>query len=63
MACDGGRANGCANLAGMYQDGTGVEKDQAQAAILNRKACDGEASTACASLGLQYDNGEGVNKD
>jgi TPR repeat protein len=51
------------NLATMYRDGTGVAKDETEAARWFRKAADAGNSRAMANLGTAYENGGGVKKD
>jgi len=45
--CDQGRALACAVLGAMYDEGTGVKKDVAQAVAFYRKACDGRSPMGC----------------
>jgi TPR repeat protein len=47
----------------MYVNGTGVARDDAQAATFARKACDSGYSRGCFNLGWMYENGRGVGKD
>jgi TPR repeat protein len=47
-ACDGGKAQECADLASMYSRGEGVPQDKPKAAELYRKACELGLTTACA---------------
>jgi hypothetical protein len=59
----GGNATAMANLGWMYANGTGVEKDDAEAVRWYRKAADKGEATAVANLGWRYANGQGVAKD
>lgn len=61
-ACDMGSPDGCRSLAGLYDDGHGVEKDEARATALYQKACDTRAGD-CSILGWRYLRGKGVEKD
>jgi uncharacterized protein len=46
-ACQGGVGEACDNLAEMYQDGSGVPRDAAQAAALRKRACSLGDRDAC----------------
>jgi TPR repeat protein len=64
--CEGGREFGCIFMmgdeVGPHKAG-GFEKDDAQAAVLYRKACDGGDAPGCGNLGHMYEQGIGVAKD
>ncbi len=47
-ACKGGVGEACDNLADMFQEGFGVPRDVAQAAVLRKRACDLGDRDACA---------------
>ena len=47
----------------MYANGTGVEKDDAEAVRWYRKAADKGEALAMSNLGRMYDQGSGVAKD
>jgi TPR repeat protein len=49
-ACDGGDAGGCTHLAFRYQDGRGIQADDAQAEALLKRACEENRSEACREL-------------
>ncbi len=62
-AADQGYANAQCALGICYQNGTGVKKDETQAAFWYQKAADqGHAEAQC-NLGVCYENGIGVKKD
>ena len=61
--CESGIAMACTHLGVMYHHGTGVARDEAQAAVLYRKGCDGGEAAGCANLGWMVGNGIGVGKD
>jgi TPR repeat protein len=61
--CESGIAVACTHLGVMYHHGTGVARDEAQAAALYRKGCDGGEAAGCANLGWMVGNGIGVAKD
>ena len=46
----GGHAECCANLAGIYVNGEGVETDLARARSLFKKGCEGGSRMACQVL-------------
>src|SRR5204863_59065 len=46
-ACNGGVGEACDNLSDMYQDGSGVPKDESQAAALRKRACSLGDRDAC----------------
>lgn len=60
---DAGPAVASFNLAGRYEDGRGVDKDEARAAALYVQACDGGVRGGCSNLGPMYESGQGVTKD
>jgi uncharacterized protein len=62
-ACNDELADGCANLANMYEKGAGVAKDEEKAAKLSEKACEAGSALGCTNLGKLYENGQGVAKD
>ncbi len=45
--CEGGEPSGCANLALLYRDGTGVPADRDKAAELLARACRLGDAAAC----------------
>ena len=49
-ACEGGLADGCKNLGGLYATGQGLHQDDAKAAELWGKACDLGFEPACDAL-------------
>ena len=51
------------NLGVMYENGRGVEKDEAEAVKWYRKAAEQESAVAQFYLGVMYANGRGVAKD
>jgi TPR repeat protein len=51
------------NLGGMYANGTGVDKNEAEAVRLARKAAEAGDAHGMSGLGVMYENGEGVTKD
>lgn len=51
------------NLATIYDQGLGVNKDAAQAAIWYRKAADAGNRDATFQLAMMYENGRGVQQD
>jgi len=62
-AADAGNAPAMISLGGMYRDGRGVAKDEAEAVRLYRKAADAGNAAAIARLGFMYKDGRGVAKD
>jgi len=62
-ACFSGEQLACNNLAILFLEGRGVDKDEAQAPPLLRMACSGGHVRACANLGTLYRDGVGVSKD
>jgi hypothetical protein len=62
-ACDAGIARGCADLAYLYDQGKGVEKDDSRAAMLATKACKAGDAYGCDSIGGLYEKGLGVTQD
>jgi TPR repeat protein len=62
-ACDGGEAQGCELLAGLYLLGKGVKKDEEKAVELFQKACDGDDAHGCEALGKMFRDGRGVTAD
>jgi TPR repeat protein len=63
MACDGGHASACVNLAALHERGEGVEEDRGRAASLYRQGCAGGLQLACVGLGRLMAHGEGVPQD
>jgi TPR repeat protein len=62
--CDKGNAPSCGILAAMHvRGGEGVERDDAKAAPLLKKACDGGHATSCTLLGRLTEDGRGTAKD
>jgi hypothetical protein len=62
-AADRGLPEGMILVAGCYEDGKGVAKDQAEAVKLYRKAAEQGNSAAQRSLGCCYVHAEGVAED
>lgn len=62
-AAQQGSLDAATNIALLYADGVGVEKNQAQALTWFRKAADGGEAAAQYNLALMYARGEGVPKD
>jgi len=60
--CDRGDAKACLSLGAMYNEGTGVTQDFAQAVEFYRKACDGGSALGCDNLGVRYELGMGVKQ-
>jgi serine/threonine protein kinase len=63
QTCDAGRARGCADLAYLYDQGKGVEKDDSRAAVLATKACNASDAYGCLAIGELYEEGQGVTQD
>jgi hypothetical protein len=63
QACASGDARGCVSLGNLYENGTGVTKDEARAAELFKQACDGGDARGCAILSRAYVFGQGVPVD
>ena len=61
--CTSGDAKSCFDLGVMYENGTGVSKDQVHAAQLYKQACDGGNAPGCTNLAFMYLIGTGVSKD
>src|SRR5262249_19100355 len=59
-ACDGGDAMGCNNLANLYADAPGADRDPARARALYQKACDRGSGMGCSTLAKAYLSGDGV---
>jgi len=53
---------GCVNLAILYEDGRGVERDYAQALSLSQRACADGEMLGCNNLGLLHERGHGVDR-
>jgi TPR repeat protein len=53
----------CSDDGGMYRDGEGVSKDNAQAIVHFRRTCDGDNMAGCRYLAAAYDSGEGVDQN
>jgi TPR repeat protein len=62
-AADLGDTDAMFNLATSYEDGRGVDQDEAEAARLYRQAADLGNTDAMYYIGGKYENGEGVTKD
>jgi len=62
-ACDTGDANGCNNLAWMYDIGSGVKQDAFKAGKLYTKACDAGHLNGCYNLALMYYYGSGMRQN
>jgi hypothetical protein len=63
IAADQGYATAQNNLGVMYEDGRGIARDFAQAALWYRKAADQGYAPAQDNLGLMYEHGRGVARD
>jgi hypothetical protein len=61
--CAAGSAGSCNNLANVYLNGTGVEKDSVRAASLFKQACDGNSAVGCSNLGHMYLSDKVVKRD
>lgn len=57
-ACEDKVAEGCSNLASMYDKGEGVKKNKAKAMQLFQKACDSGDMGICILLGIIYEDME-----
>lgn len=57
-ACESKEAEGCSNLASMYDKGEGVKKNKAKAMQLFQKACDSGDMGICILLGIIYEDME-----
>jgi len=53
----------CVELGILYEKGTGVAKDNAEAVKLYKKACDGNNARGCGKLGIMYQKGKVVTKN
>jgi TPR repeat protein len=62
-ACNQGEARACYFLARLYQEGEGITRDKARAAVLFTKACDAGVAISCFRLAAALDAGDGVPKD
>ena len=62
-ACLNGNADSCYELGVNYENGNGVSKDQAQAAVYYKKSCEGGNARGCTNLGYLYQFGYGVKRD
>src|SRR3989344_3134348 len=62
-AAEKGNANAQYNLGGMYANGKGVTKDEAEAVRWYRKAAEQGLALAQNDLGFMYEKGQGVIKD
>jgi TPR repeat protein len=63
MAAEQGHVSAQLNLGVMYNQGSGVKQDYAEAAKWYQKAADQDNSKAQLNLGILYDLGRGVEKD
>ena len=61
--CDKAQPVVCRDLGVKYEEGKGVQKDEARAAALYQLACDGADALGCLRLGLLYESGSGVTED
>jgi TPR repeat protein len=59
--CEDGAA--CLDLGQRYESGSGVAKDEEEAAALYRRGCDRGSAGACTRLGVLHNSGRGVEKD
>jgi len=62
-ACDGGKAQGCELLGGLYLLGKGVKKDEEKALELFEKACDDGDAHGCEAAGKMIRDGRGGSAD
>lgn len=62
-AAEGGDAIAQYKLAFLYEDGTGVAKDEAQAVLWYRRSAEQGLSEAQCNLGVRYWDGRGVAQD
>ena len=62
-AAEQGYASAQYNLGVLYENGDGVPKDAAEAALWYRKAAEQGYASAQYNLGVLYENGDGVPKD
>lgn len=62
-ACKRESADGCYNVATLYNNGQGTSQDHTKAAQLFSKACDLGSLLGCNRLGESYISGLGVDKD
>jgi serine/threonine protein kinase len=62
-ACERGEAAACLEQGQRYESGTGVPRDEGQAAVFYRRACDRGAAGGCTRLGVLHNSGRGVERD
>jgi uncharacterized protein len=63
ISCEGGVETACVALAWHYQNGRGVEKNEARSLQLYRDACNAGNAFGCSSLGYAYEKGDIVKQD
>jgi TPR repeat protein len=61
--CSSGDGQSCYQLAGLFDAGKAVPKDDRRASQLLRQSCEGGYAPACTDLGFRYTDGIGVQKD
>lgn len=62
-ACKAGNGTGCFELAVMYRDGEGVERNLGRMRQLYEVACTAQDGRGCFNLANAYGKGEGVTQD
>ena len=55
QSCEQGNANGCLNLAMMYEKGEGIAQNKYKASTLYAQACRAKEPLGCANMALSYD--------
>lgn len=61
-SCESGSASSCFNLAKMYEDGDGIEKNTELMVRYYNVACEKGDTSACTNLGNKYEQGVGVER-
>lgn len=55
--------NGCHNVAHIYDNGLGIQKNYIESMKYYKKGCDLGYAPSCYSIGIMYREGQGVNKN
>lgn len=63
MQCEKGNAQSCDTLGYMFSSGTGVTRNDAEAAQLFKRACDAGFANGCFNQGVSLEAGLGVGKN
>lgn len=63
LQCEKGNAQSCDTMGYMFSSGSGVTRNDAEAAGLFKRACDGGFPNGCLNHGVMLENGLGVAKD